>query len=258
MSSSRCSNCGQVPEQTTLDSEQSCELKSAVAPGTRFHSLYNSNEAPEPSETPLVLSISSKIEIQLAALDTEISRLRERLSHLEADRAFLAPFRGAKERVLAPIRRLPSEILEEIFMWSLPILKDAMYYQDRTIKLSPWVLTHVCSSWRAVAISASALWSLLILHYDERRYAPHAIEVQVQRARKLKIHFYASLERDTDSQIQMLRYLIEHSARWEEACLGVTADLAPLLLSLRDRIPALRKIWLDVDRRRWRRSRTGG
>ncbi|KAJ7607867.1 hypothetical protein FB45DRAFT_1130500 [Roridomyces roridus] len=76
-------------------------------------------------------------------------------------------------------------------------------------------------------------------------YREPAIEVHVQRARKLHVHFYASLEHDADSQIQMLRYLIEHSVHWEEACLEVTAELAPLLLSLRDRIPALRKIWLD-------------
>ncbi|KAJ7041914.1 hypothetical protein C8F04DRAFT_888988, partial [Mycena alexandri] len=57
-----------------------------------------------------------------------------------------------------PLRRIPPEIIAEIFSWTMPTLREAVDRQRCSVMDSPWVLTHVSRRWRAVAISSPALW----------------------------------------------------------------------------------------------------
>ncbi|KAJ7890374.1 hypothetical protein B0H13DRAFT_2531188 [Mycena leptocephala] len=59
----------------------------------------------------------------------------------------------------AGIERLPPENLAEIFTLCLPSGRWASY--DPNIEKAPWVLAHVCSHWRAVALSTPRLWRTL-------------------------------------------------------------------------------------------------
>ncbi|KAJ7607983.1 hypothetical protein FB45DRAFT_1067713 [Roridomyces roridus] len=146
---------------------------------------------------------------------------------------------------LSPVRSLPSEILGEIFAWTLPTVAEASDRTSFKFHHSPWNLTHVCSRWRAIAISTPSLWSLLVLPYEKYHYPMGAAETQVQRAQTLKIHFYGrNYEWSAYPQIQMLEYLIQHSPRWEEFSVHLTQHLHPSLAALSNRVPALRRVLL--------------
>ncbi|KDQ27363.1 hypothetical protein PLEOSDRAFT_1026266, partial [Pleurotus ostreatus PC15] len=58
--------------------------------------------------------------------------------------------------ILAPIRRIPPEILAEIFVATIDdtTLCDPLDYDEM-----PWLLGRVCHSWRMVTESTPKLWS---------------------------------------------------------------------------------------------------
>ncbi|KAF8910610.1 hypothetical protein CPB84DRAFT_1231141 [Gymnopilus junonius] len=58
---------------------------------------------------------------------------------------------------LAPIRRLPPEVLTEIFRLCLPKEK----FIRPSASHAPLLLTQVCSAWRTICISSATLWSSL-------------------------------------------------------------------------------------------------
>ncbi|KAK0479820.1 hypothetical protein EDD18DRAFT_1040966, partial [Armillaria luteobubalina] len=59
--------------------------------------------------------------------------------------------------ILSRSRRLPTELLTEMFVWcsSLYDRKDSPL-DPRAL---PWTLSHVCRKWREVAIAAPEIWS---------------------------------------------------------------------------------------------------
>ncbi|KAJ7447286.1 hypothetical protein B0H11DRAFT_1696955, partial [Mycena galericulata] len=64
-----------------------------------------------------------------------------------------------RDRVKSPVRRIPSEILAEIFKFCV---KDSLLlgrdYSIDNPRVAPLVLSHVCSLWRAIAIKTPRLW----------------------------------------------------------------------------------------------------
>ncbi|KAK6978022.1 hypothetical protein R3P38DRAFT_3120466 [Favolaschia claudopus] len=61
----------------------------------------------------------------------------------------------------APIRRLPPEILCEIFQWVVVLHEYTRTVNDWEIPVAPWPLTHVCRDWREVARACPRLWSTI-------------------------------------------------------------------------------------------------
>ncbi|KAJ7609162.1 hypothetical protein FB45DRAFT_805827, partial [Roridomyces roridus] len=159
MDASICSQCGTWSSTSAINTTIQ-SLQNAAAPGTRLHALIHSNDPPEPAEIPLIQSFAPEIDASLASLDAEIWRLQERLRSLKKDRSELLDHQRVHKSILSPLRRMPPEILAEIFVFSLPTVTELFQRQKFQIEDSPWVWTHICSRWRTVAISTPTLWSL--------------------------------------------------------------------------------------------------
>lgn len=67
------------------------------------------------------------------------------------------------QSLIAPIQRLPSEVLSEIFL-ALPHIPNV---EPFAIINSPVLLARVCSQWRDVAISTPQLWDIINLSVDD-------------------------------------------------------------------------------------------
>ncbi|KAJ7607884.1 hypothetical protein FB45DRAFT_1011119 [Roridomyces roridus] len=214
-----------------------------VDPESKLHILLHSNQPPDCCQFPAIRDAISSIDGRLELLDGEISTLRHRLAQLEEDRDALSRSRNQHVGIFSPLRRMPPETLGEIFTWALPSLAD-LHKRKSFIKQSPWVLTHVCSQWRAIAISMPSLWSVVCVDCN---YSLAAAEAQISRAQRLKIHFYGSEEREARPQVRLLRFLIQHSARWEELYIQLTEGLLPLLPSIRN-VPSLRRVAFEWDK----------
>ncbi|KAJ7663904.1 hypothetical protein DFH06DRAFT_335963 [Mycena polygramma] len=228
-----------------------------ATPGTRHRTLLNSNEPPEESELPFIQSVVSQADARLAGLDEEIAGLNKetaslqgQLKQLKEDRVSVSSYRERNHAILSPLRRLPLEVLGEIFSWTLPLPKEEWGRDKLDLTDSPWVLTHISRHWRAASISTPSLWSKVAIHYRETpdpssAYPMSVVDAHIRRSQKLKIHFYACETVDSRPQIQMFELLSLHAARWEEFSVAITPALVPLLAHLQGRLPSLRRLWIN-------------
>ncbi|KAK7008301.1 hypothetical protein R3P38DRAFT_3592278 [Favolaschia claudopus] len=97
---------------------------------------------------------------------------------------------NAHHSILSAVRRLPPEILGEIFLLALP---DVDYIDSDVaehIKGTPWLLSHVCRRWRAAIQGNPLLWSNIhvdtinlrrrIIHtFREDEHPLRALETQI-------------------------------------------------------------------------------
>ncbi|KAF7345514.1 ABC protein [Mycena venus] len=221
-----------------------------VAPGTRHYTLLNTNEPPEESELVFIQSVISEANARLTSLNYEISKLQPTLKWSEEERASVLSYRTRNEAILSPLRRIPPEVLADIFWWTLPSLNDEWARGTFDVAHSPWVLTWISARWRAVSVSTPSLWSQVAIDYNRdpsSEYSMSRIAVQIQRAQNLKIHFYGATAVDSVPQIQMFELLSEHSSCWEELSLRLTSSLVPLLPALHGRIQSLKRLWVEWD-----------
>ncbi|KAJ7663937.1 hypothetical protein DFH06DRAFT_336796 [Mycena polygramma] len=241
------------------EDSESDALDPSVTLAPWHRTLLNTNEPPDAEEFALIQSVISKTDLRLACVDDEIKKVQkqlesyqEKLKQLEEDRASLTTYQARNRVILSPLRRVPPEVLGEIFWWTLVASHRRALSWGRYDTNIPWVLTWVSSRWRAVSLSTPSLWSLVVIDYFRDYTPPSAcllplVEAQIQRAQQLRIHFYASPEVDTGPQIQMFELLLEHSARWEELSIGITSEMVPLLSALHDRLPSLKRLWIQWD-----------
>jgi hypothetical protein len=80
------------------------------------------------------------------------------LKDLRSRRVALAHFTQEHRAILAPVRRLPSEILGEVFSLCLH-----HRWQDRVfdVREAPLLISQVCVGWRDAALSNAKLWSTI-------------------------------------------------------------------------------------------------
>ncbi|KAJ6580643.1 hypothetical protein B0H19DRAFT_483248 [Mycena capillaripes] len=246
MNTSRCSQCGAVSHGGSEMGLGEFDLDAFP----RHQRLLNCNEPPEDSDMTLIHSVLSTTGARLALLDQDISQLRDRLKQLEEDRTSLSSFHAQNNAILSPLRKVPAEVLSEIFLWTLPSTRESRQRPRFLTTDSPWFLTHISRRWRAVAISHSSLWSLVVIRYSQEvgssiAYPLSMVETQVARAQKLKIHFRGCEISDARPQIEIFQFLAQHSSRWDELVLRPTSALVPLLATVRSRVPLLRRLWVE-------------
>ncbi|KAJ7780043.1 hypothetical protein DFH07DRAFT_793539 [Mycena maculata] len=237
----RCSKSGATVDSNPSAGAVNLNITATPATMARYHELFTTNDTPGSAEITLIRSIVSDTDTRLACLDEEISRLRIRLKSLEEEHASLSSYRAQNKGILSPLRRMPAEVLGEIFSWTLPSATEARDRDKFSTGDSPWVLTQISSRWRTISVSIPSLWSRIDL--DDRENPLAAIETQIQRAQTLKIRFYMP----PDPQMQMFELLTKHSLRWEELSLGLNREILPLLATVRHRVPRLRRLWMEWD-----------
>ncbi|KAJ7609006.1 hypothetical protein FB45DRAFT_1067046 [Roridomyces roridus] len=237
-----CSECGATK---IANAEPSDTIPATPETLAGYQLLAASNEPPNSAERAFLQAVASKSAVRLTCLDEEISRLKDRLGQLEAERSQLAGYHSQNVAILSPLRRMPHEILTEIFLWTLPPAAS-----NPDVNESPWVLGQISSRWRAISLSTPSLWSAACLDYGGEPPIPQMIEAQVERAMVLKIHFLGSdaVESVPNTQREMFKTLSEHSGRWEELWIQLTPTLTPQLDELlRGRLPSLRKIYVGFE-----------
>ena len=104
----------------------------------------------------------ASIEQQLA-VELEIERLWPNLTCADLQLRKTMEIRRIKirQKIGAPIRQLPLEILGEIFTLCLPPMKTKHWARSLCRREAPLVLCRVCSSWRNAAINTPHLWKEL-------------------------------------------------------------------------------------------------
>ncbi|KAJ7740462.1 hypothetical protein DFH07DRAFT_839112 [Mycena maculata] len=124
---------------------------------TPYEKLLHTNSAPSEQEClrirDFVVGPAKEFENNAA----EIARLKAELDSLANRQRQLTEFIGLHLALLSGARRLPDDILREIFMCTFPANGQAtMNPRD-----APLLPTHVCRDWRSLALSMPQLWASL-------------------------------------------------------------------------------------------------
>ncbi|KAJ7131062.1 hypothetical protein C8R44DRAFT_871600 [Mycena epipterygia] len=89
----------------------------------------------------------------------EVQRLDSLIQDLICRRVKLVSHLEAHKALISPVRRLPNDIVQEVFLACRPAHRKAVLCANE----APLVLTRICSAWRALALSTLALWTSLQL-----------------------------------------------------------------------------------------------
>ncbi|KAJ2932348.1 hypothetical protein H1R20_g4749, partial [Candolleomyces eurysporus] len=100
--------------------------------------LYSTNAVPNPQEAKAVQQKVDNLKNKIGNLKSQLQELEEELRQHEA--------------VLSPVRRIPAEVLGEVFSLVLPVTLD---HQGRE-QLLDFCL--VCKLWRDAALAAGWIW----------------------------------------------------------------------------------------------------
>ncbi|KAJ7755541.1 hypothetical protein B0H16DRAFT_716960 [Mycena metata] len=119
--------------------------------------LLHTNVIPSAQECARIPDILVQPRKDLATIEEEIQRTQQKLDELKYRREVLATDIDAHLALLSPVRRLPDDILREIFVTSLASTHNAIIASRE----APLLLCQVCSDWRKIAFTTPRLWSSL-------------------------------------------------------------------------------------------------
>ncbi|KAG8836233.1 hypothetical protein FRC17_008969 [Serendipita sp. 399] len=144
--------------------------------------------------TGLASKLSQKESIQdrLKTLERELGHLNDEITDVQTRISSVVNEICGRKRWMAAIRRVPNEVLGEMFVWHVKLDWKA-----------PLVDSSVCKVWRSVALATPRLWSFLRLSEATRCLNPQLVQLWLQRARSAPLHVHINLE-DVEGEILTL------------------------------------------------------
>ncbi|KAK6975110.1 hypothetical protein R3P38DRAFT_560359 [Favolaschia claudopus] len=197
--------------------------------------FLSSNDAPSGCTISTIQNILVLKRVRVHALRDEIEELRrltaQRLQELEDTENSVDGY----TKTLSAIRRLPAEILCEIFVW---VLRLTRLLGGKSSQHPPWKLGHICRRWRAVAVDYPSLWSTITVYFPTSTLkaqpaSSQAIATQLSRTRETP--FDVALDCDnadciTDPDVgKSITMICSHSHRWRSLEVHANAKLADIL-----------------------------
>ncbi|KAJ7590454.1 hypothetical protein C8J56DRAFT_826342 [Mycena floridula] len=232
-----------------------CDFSDASEPGFPADPAY----APLPHLLPFIgtnnppsQSQESRFKEMLAESVGSLKDLNDRIQAMRHDLEELVRQRARKEReveeyklVLHPIRRLPEEILCEIFLTFVnEDLEEDL--DDTTLDASStiWILPQVSAHWRSIAVSFARMWStvrLLAEDFDIDRL-PKTIRMlgaQLYRSASHQLSISIFSDVDIPRSHLLLEMLFSTSSRWKELSIYVTTKSLESFSPLRGSLPLI-------------------
>src|ERR1700733_15289970 len=153
---------------------------------------------------------SSDIRSSYWKTNSSISQLDVHINALLLRRRALCNYRQMLVTLLSPIRRLPPELLGEIFRYCLP-----QNYHEKGDHKAVMLPSHVCKHWRDVALSTPTLWTNIDLRVTNETLESRAALVITWFARSgssLSLSFTLSGQ---ENVLPILAFLLQYSNRWQ-------------------------------------------
>ncbi|KAF7362612.1 3-beta hydroxysteroid dehydrogenase isomerase family [Mycena venus] len=211
-----------VAFQPSLLLNDSSQLRAEI------HALLRSNTLPE--DTACFRRVIHEAPSELARYDTEIDRVKSILDGLTSDRATLAACADTCRSVFAPVRRLPSELLVEIFEACAPLsavevndTDTAAEELDRLNMRYLLQLSQVCSYWRVIAMRTTRLWSWVTADttlwtdsiLSQTGYLDR-LETCLERGGTHPLTLNVIVKIDHPDERQILEALVKQAPRWRD------------------------------------------
>ncbi|KAK7042294.1 hypothetical protein R3P38DRAFT_2889578 [Favolaschia claudopus] len=209
--------------------------------------LLQSNETPLDSQIPAIRSEIDRIRAELAVSLVTRNEFDEDLRNMEEHL-------NAHSAILSPIRRIPPEILSEIFSWTSSFERIGTFGAHE-VAMPPWDLTHVCRAWRAVARGDSELWSRIRISTRASTsptlpsYPIEALEAQLSLSHtaSLGVEFLVH-STNSEAALPLLETLVLHCDRWKLFTFkSLDMSLIPSLVHIHGRLNRLESLTIIGD-----------
>ncbi|KAJ7780747.1 hypothetical protein DFH07DRAFT_439107 [Mycena maculata] len=124
---------------------------------SQLASRLNTNYVPSDAEVQEIRNTLTEPLRQLSLLDERLVQMQAAMDELTVQRASLKDEIDQHKALISPVRRIPQDILEEIFLSCLPTRQ----YMLIDARQAPLLLGHICRHWRAISHSIPRLWASL-------------------------------------------------------------------------------------------------
>ncbi|KAJ6582037.1 hypothetical protein B0H19DRAFT_1117351 [Mycena capillaripes] len=216
--------------------------------------ILDSNDYP-PQETqiPLVSDFISKGRARMTLLNAKVTLLLSTLDEFLEESSLLEAEIQKHESSLSNLRRIPTEILSLIFIFSLPP------HQINTDP-APWTISQVCVRWRTIVISQPFFWASVNLTLHQNFADSFRLETQLHRSGELPLNIEFSTH-DTclhcdftepqcifsSTDFRIIQILCKHASRWETLTISGPLELYVQLRNIvPDQFPLLRELTVEM------------
>ncbi|KAJ7730701.1 hypothetical protein DFH07DRAFT_848576 [Mycena maculata] len=180
-----------------------------------FNDILHTNTVPSDSECQSIRDFLVGSRQKIAHLTNEIVATQALLNQLTKKRQALDEFVAAHLALVSPFRRLPTDIMQEIFVASLPSGRNSIITEQD----APLLLCHVCRPWRSLALSTPRLWASLHISVpsNDRTLSSitDAVNGWLSRSGILPLSISVASRETHDPPTILLTTLIGFSLRWE-------------------------------------------
>lgn len=137
--------------------QASTSSESSLVDSFPYSSHLQTNYIPSEEEIAKIKAFLADPSEKLKKIQTNIERLKAELQAAEKDHELLESQINACYSLISLPRRLPDDVLREIFFRCLPTDGNAILYPNTP----PLIFTRICSHWRQVALTTPVLWSTI-------------------------------------------------------------------------------------------------
>lgn len=224
-------------------------------PASSIASQIRSNHIPQSAEMGAISEVLLRGQERITRYDEEISRLHLLVAKLEGQREQLRQIMTGYTCLQAPVRRVPTELLVEIFSYCSGSESENSIVASAG--LSPLNLARVCVRWRDIVLSAKRLWTNISLdlkklsfrgnHFDQGA----ALRLCLSRSGGLPLSLDIN-DRDLiyRPRHRVLSELARESRRWYRVKLSLDKRYYQengCLSSIRRNLPLLEELTIDGD-----------
>lgn len=185
----------------------------------------------------------SRIRDAIARVENKLKKKRTRTSQQSYTK-----FLEAHKAILSPYRRLPTELIVEIFLYYHESPVDPKY------NVVPWILAHICHRWRIIALNTPALWRnlppmrLVAVERPQLKWHIARLSTLLARSGNSPITFCLTKMETATLDDEIVTMLSEHSERWESICLTICEKVCEHFSRIKGRVSALRSLRLLLTR----------
>lgn len=194
-----------------------CPSKDTVDPLV-LRSHYNPQETSEMRE---IHSFVESAESSLVCIDSDIANVQTILQRLFLKRSLLRTTIDSHKSLLSPIRRLPNELLSEIFLsrHSSSTTSPFINLHDDIL----WTILQVCALWRSTALSTPRLWNTILIDLTPLKGKPSnyarlhtRLQTCLSHSDALSLNFALTGTHYQDSAhlVPLITTLCTHSHKW--------------------------------------------
>jgi hypothetical protein len=205
--------------------------------------LLDGNHVALPSQAHMIYDTVSVAQADISQLDGEILRLQGVLDGLVSKREALHTYTRLHMGLVAPARRLLSEIWAEIF---LQCKENTRCTNWPKLDRAPLLLGSVCRRWRTIALSTPRLWASFSLTIDEDYLKSDVLLANTWFSRAGACPLSIALGGRFQDSIPMIQPLMQvfllHCERWYHVHLSSDSHVLRSLSPAKNRLPMLQKL----------------